>query len=94
MANSSNLRSEIQALRNQALARGHEDTRNLETLKQNAFIEREISEDYRHVYNDLLITFTFICVALLILFVTSLKLSSLPFFDSLRLLLHITKYTF
>ncbi len=90
-----NLRSEIQALRNQAKARGHDSKVSNEELKKKAFTHNESDKStHKYVYRDIFRTFLFLLVALIILFLASVKMSSLLPFEHARQALHITQFSF
>jgi len=80
-----NLRSEIQALKNQAEAHTN-------TIR--AAVEREgYVSTYIHVYHDLLWTLLFLFIAIIILFFASIEISSLGLFLTIRESLHIAAVT-
>lgn len=94
MATDTNLRKEIQALRNQAKARGHENITTEEEIRQKAFIQNAKRNTHAYVYNDLLKTGLFLLFALLFLFGASIKLSSIDLFTQIRSQLHIAQSSF
>lgn len=97
MADDSKLRSQIQALRNQAKARGHDIDLNTseEELKEKAFTNAITDQStHTYVFKDLKHTFLFLLLALFLLFIACIKLSSFPQFDTLRHILNISKFSF
>jgi hypothetical protein len=96
MAKQSNLRSQIQALKNQAKARGHENVpSSKEELEAKAFVmNKTYSLSHRYVYRDLFVTFLFVIFALLFLFLVSIKLSNIAAFGQLRNALYIGQFSF
>jgi hypothetical protein len=93
---SSSLRNEIQALRNQAKARGYSsDEIPAEQLEEKAFTRNESTiPTYTYVYRDLFRSLIFLIVALVILFGVSVKLSSIGQFSQIRSAIHVSQFSF
>ena len=95
MAQKSNLRSQIQALRNQAKARGHVSFENEQDIRDKAFTIAQTQKGaHAYVKHDLIWTGIFVIIALAILLLAAVEFSSFTQLNHLRVALHLPQYSF